>query len=339
MGPDDPMGHDRMDLDARPLHDPWLVAVWPGMGAVAQIAGAWLVQQLGAEPVAEMEPGEFFDVRAVPVSQGLVQPPSLPRSTFYAWRNPDEGGHDLVFLLAEQQPREHEYDYAREVVKTAEQLGVRRVHTFAAMAAPIHPARKPRVFAVGTRAPLLDEVLVHGAERLEQGEIGGMNGVLLAAAATRELDGLCLLGEFPFFANQVPNPKASRAVLGTFASLAGLQLDFSSLDEQVQAVEVQLVRAMEQLQEAGESLMLTDGEEPGDDEGERAAEPGGPEPAPSEPEPEVRLDAADERRIEELFEAAREDRSRALELKAELDRHDVFKRYEDRFLDLFRKAS
>lgn len=336
MGPDDPMGHDRMDLDARPLRDPWLVAVWPGMGAVAQIAGAWLVQQLGAEPVAEMEPGEFFDVRAVPVSQGLVQPPSLPRSTFYAWRNPDEGGHDLVFLLAEQQPREHEYDYAREVVKTAEQLGVRRVHTFAAMAAPIHPARKPRVFAVGTRAPLLDEVLVHGAERLEQGEIGGMNGVLLAAAATRELDGLCLLGEFPFFANQVPNPAASRAVVSTFASLAGLKLDFTSLDEQVAAVETQLVRAMEQLQEAGEALMLSEGDEHDDeDEADDQATGDGPD---AEAEPEVVLSAAVERRIEELFEAASDDRSRALELKAELDRHDVFKRYEDRFLDLFRKA-
>lgn len=328
-----------MDLKARPLRNPWLIAAWPGMGAVAQIAGAWLVQQLGAEPVAEVEAGDFFDVRAVPVDKGLVQPASLPRSTFYAWRNPDESGHDLVILLAEQQPRQHEYDYARVVVETAETLGVRRVNTFAAMAAPVHPSRTPRVFAVATRAPLLDEVLDHGAQPLEQGEIGGMNGVLLAAAATRELDGLCLLGEFPFFANQVPNPKASRAVLQTFASLAGLTLDFASLDEQVAAVEEQLLRAMEQLQDAGESLMLTEGDElAGDALGDAPPVESEPEPEP-EPEPEVVLDDADERRIEELFEAAQDDRARALELKAELDRHDVFKRYEDRFLDLFRKAS
>jgi hypothetical protein len=38
-----------------------------------------------------------------------------------------------------------------------------------------------------------------------------------------------------------------------------------------------------------------------------------------------------------LFEKAREDRSKAYELKGELDRLGVFDLYEDRFLDLFKK--
>jgi hypothetical protein len=39
-----------------------------------------------------------------------------------------------------------------------------------------------------------------------------------------------------------------------------------------------------------------------------------------------------------MFEQARQDRSKAMELKRELDRHGVFKQYEDRFLDLFKKG-
>jgi hypothetical protein len=58
----------------------------------------------------------------------------------------------------------------------------------------------------------------------------------------------------------------------------------------------------------------------------KAAEPGG-------------LAAGDRRRIETLFSEAERDRSRALALKAELDRLGVFERYEDRFLDLFRSGS
>ena len=42
-------------------------------------------------------------------------------------------------------------------------------------------------------------------------------------------------------------------------------------------------------------------------------------------------------RIEQSFERAAADRSRAYELKNELDRLGVFKDYEDRFLDLFRE--
>jgi hypothetical protein len=54
---------------------------------------------------------------------------------------------------------------------------------------------------------------------------------------------------------------------------------------------------------------------------------------------EPRLDPADERKLECLFSEAEQDRSRAYELKAELDRLGVFKDYEDRFLDLFKKQS
>ena len=53
-----------------------------------------------------------------------------------------------------------------------------------------------------------------------------------------------------------------------------------------------------------------------------------------EPAPEPR----DERRIEGLFEQATKDRSKAFELKRVLDRLGVFKQYEDRFLDLFKKG-
>ena len=45
----------------------------------------------------------------------------------------------------------------------------------------------------------------------------------------------------------------------------------------------------------------------------------------------------DRERIERLFEQAKQDRSTAYELKRELDRLEVYREYEDRFLDLFKK--
>ena len=52
---------------------------------------------------------------------------------------------------------------------------------------------------------------------------------------------------------------------------------------------------------------------------------------------EERLSEEDERRIEMLFREASQDRSKAYELKSELDRLGVFADYEDRFLDLFKR--
>jgi hypothetical protein len=43
-------------------------------------------------------------------------------------------------------------------------------------------------------------------------------------------------------------------------------------------------------------------------------------------------------KIEKLFEEAKKDISKANELKSELDKWSVYKEYEDRFLDLFKKT-
>jgi hypothetical protein len=49
------------------------------------------------------------------------------------------------------------------------------------------------------------------------------------------------------------------------------------------------------------------------------------------------IDPEDARRIEQLFGQAQKDRAQAYELKHELDRLGVYREYEDRFLDLFKK--
>jgi hypothetical protein len=52
---------------------------------------------------------------------------------------------------------------------------------------------------------------------------------------------------------------------------------------------------------------------------------------------EEEIEPEDERRIEQLFRQAQKDRAKAYELKHELDRLGVYRDYEDRFLDLFKK--
>ncbi len=326
-----------------PERRPWLVAAWPGMGAVAHLAASYLVETLEA-PVLEDLPSEgFFDVASVAVRDGLVQPAHLPRGRFHRWRDPDPDGRDLVVFLGEQQPTQHGWAYCKALLDVAERLGVERVVTFAALARPMHPTSEPSVFAATTRRPLLEEAREFGIAPLESGEVGGLNGVLLAAAASRELDGLCLLGELPFFASQVPNPRASRALVRVFAGLSGADVDTSALDEQVERMDDKLQDAFEAIQAAGRALVERTDEEgeaefPDDGDDEASEDAGAAPAAEPPPEPEVRLTPAETRRVETLFEAAAADRAQAVALKAELDRLGVFKRYEDRFLDLFRRA-
>lgn len=316
---------------------PWLVAAWPGMGAVGVLAAAHLLRQLGVEPLGEIPPEAYFDLQEVAVEHGLLQTPRYPRTTLYRWRNPR--GPDLVLMLAEAQPQARGFSLCQELIGRARALDVSRVVTFAAMATPNEPSAPSRVHVMATDPTLLEEARRLDAELLDEGAISGMNGVLLAAAQARELPGLCILGEFPYFASSIPQPKAAAAVLRCFSRLSGIPLDLSDLDEEAAVVEDQLTALLERLLREARA------------QGEEGAEPelgieaalGGQvlQPEPEEPPapqagPLDRLDPAVLAQIEALFAEAERDRGRALELKALLDQHGVFKALEDRFLDLFK---
>ncbi len=305
------------------LNAPWLVAVWPGMGGIAQIAGSYLVEKLGARQLAEVQPEAYFDVQSVQVSAGLIRPHVLPKSRFYGWKNAS-GGPDLVIFIGEEQPRGRAYRFCNEMLSIALELGVTRVITFAAMATPMRPEAEARVFAAASRPDLLEELGQQPVELLREALISGLNGVLLAAAADRGVGGICLLGEFPYFARAVANPKAAAAVLRAFANLAGISLDLSELDIDAAALERVLSQHLERLERAAELTLRP--------ASETVVEVS--EDVQSQESPKSETDVY----IETLFMEAKEDRSKALELKAELDRRGLFSQYEDRFLDLFNQG-
>jgi proteasome assembly chaperone (PAC2) family protein len=308
--------------DLKKLNHPWLVAVWPGMGGVAVTAGYYLLSKLEMDAIAEYEVRDLFDIDQVDVKDGIIQPAHRPRNRLFLWPDPQQI-HDIVAFLGEAQPPIGKYQFCRNLIGRAREMGVERVITFAAMATEMHPEHPSRVFGAATDEAGLGELRRLEVEVLEGGHIGGLNGVLLAASAEGGLPGVCLLGEMPHIFHQFPFPKASLAILEAFTAMARLRLDFTELAEQARAVEQQLGELLARVEQASmprapvaEKVEYT------------------PEPAEDE-----RLTAADRRRIDDLFGKAAEDRSKAFELKQELDRVGVFREYEDRFLDLFKKPS
>jgi proteasome assembly chaperone (PAC2) family protein len=301
------------------LHHPWLVAIWPGMGHVALNTAVYLMAKLEMTVIAEFETTGLFDVDHVEVRDGIIKAGRRPRNRLFMWTDPNKK-HDLVIFVGEAQPPIGKYAFCRQLLSHTRELSVERVFTFAATATHMHPEHDSRVFGAATDPEGLEELKRLDVEILEQGHIGGLNGVLLAAAAEEGLHGICLLGEMPHIFSQFSFPKASLAILEVFTTIADMELDLSELAEQVRATDEQLGELLAQIEK-------TLGRQPPAEEEEYA-------PEPTERE---RLSAADERRIEELFAQAAKDRSKAFELKQELDRLGALKQYEDRFLDLFKK--
>lgn len=302
------------------LNKPWLVAVWPGMGHVASSAGYYLMAKLGMHLLAELPTQGLFDIDAVAVKEGVYQKPGLPRNRLFVWEDPQKQ-HDIVVFIGEAQPPVGKYAFCLKLIEQAQQLGVERVFTFAAMATAMHPEHESRVFVAATDEACLKELKTLPVEVLESGQIGGLNGVLIGAAAENGLPGYTLLGEMPHIFAQLPFPKAALAILKVFTNLAGVTIDTTELEEQSQLMENKLGDLLAKIEASMSAQPQTEEETYG---------------TSLEQEPEERISLKDQQHLERLFQEARQDRSRAYELKRELDRLGVFRDYEDRFLDLFK---
>ena len=206
------------------LTDPVLIASWPGIGNIGIIAVDTLRGAIGAEEFGEVEPWDFLYPKKVLIKDGELEGLEFPSSKFYFKKTEKK---DLIFFIGEEQPAEEggfyaegrkAYQMANLVLDVALEFGCRRVYTSGAAVAPIHHTMIPKVWAVPNTEDLIHEIKNYGNTILMsdiegeggQGNITGLNGLLLGVARKRGLEAICVMGEIPIYLQgfALPYPKA-----------------------------------------------------------------------------------------------------------------------------------
>jgi len=307
------------------LKKPYLIVAWPGMGEVAFKAASYLVEKLKAEEFAEIPGEEFFYLTGSVIQEGLLGLPQLPQNKFYYWKNPSRGKNDLIIFLSNAQPDLAKAEsYSKRIIQFAKTLKVETIIGFASLPQAIEHTQGAGVWFTATTKELKDSLKKIDLNLLPEGQISGMNGLFLGMAKREGLKGICFLGEIPLYTIQVENPKASQVVLEALAKILDLRIDFTGLTEQAKALEGEIDKLLDYLKLGTQAPQAPIGEE----EIEKIKK------ALSQL---TKLPASMKDKIEKLFELAKTDITKANELKTELDKWNVYKEYEDRFLDLFRK--
>jgi uncharacterized protein len=314
---------DRVKFIKKPrLKEPYLLVAWPGMGEVAIKAATYLVDKLKAEEFAQIPSQDFFYLMESYVQDGIINLPEWPSNKFYFYKSKG-GARDMILFISDAQPDlARAEDYCDLILDVARQYNVRRIISFAAMPQAIDHNQPPNVWFTATTPQIKKELSKNNLQVLGDGHISGLNGLFLGMAKRAGLNGFCLLGEIPLYTIQIENPKASYAVLEALARIIGITVDFSDLLEQSHTLEGQINNMLEYLK-VGPSLGPI-GEEEIDKIRKSLSQL-------------TKLPLSIKEKIEHLFTQAKTDLSKANELKTELDKWNVYKDYEDRFLDLFKK--
>ena len=306
------------------LKSPYLICAWPGMGEVAFKAAMYLVQQLKAEEFAEILPEPFFYLTGSTIKEGILNLPALPSNKFYYCKNAT-AMHDLIIFISNAQPDLNKVEeYCRRILSLAKSYNVQMVAGFAAMPQAIEHTQQPNVWLVSTSKKINESLKKYNFSILPEGQISGMNGLFLGIAKKEGFDGFCLLGEIPLYTIQIENPKASYAVLEALSKILELKIDFASIIEQAQTMDGEINKLLDYLKIGSQTIGPISEEEI--------------EKIKKSLSQLTQLPVSVKEKIEVLFNQAKTDISRANELKAELDKWNVYKEFEDRFLDLFKRS-
>lgn len=307
------------------LKKPILICVWPGMGEVAFKLGVYLKEALRMEEFATLEAPELFPPAGIWIQDNIIQLPKSGLGKLYFYKN-KLANSDIILFLSDAQPLlEHSVEYCKKILALGKELKARRIFTFAAMPQAIDHTASPEVWFSATSKEIANELnsLKIGLKALATGQVSGLNGLFLGIAKEMGVDGVCLLGEIPLFAIQIENPKSSLAILQKLKKILKIDADEGGLADQAKFMEQEIDKlinfiqspqdysgpiSQDEIEKIKKSLNLS-----------------------------TKLPQSAIEKIEKLFQEARQNIAKATELKKELDNWNVYKDYEDRFLDLFKK--
>ena len=230
-GREAPAMNEPLRWHVRPqLRDPLLVLSfegWNDAGESATTAARYLAEQIGAAPLAEIDPELFFDFSVrrptVTIEDGVVTDFAWPLSRF-SYAATDEA-HEVVIGIAIE-PHLRWRLFADQILALVDQLQVRRTVMLGAYLADVLYSRPVGITAVASDAALLER---HGLEATRYEGPTGVIGMLGHLLRERGVEMLALWAGLPHYIHVAPNARGALALLQRAEPILDVKLDLDPL--------------------------------------------------------------------------------------------------------------
>jgi proteasome assembly chaperone (PAC2) family protein len=218
--------------DRPTLRDPILVCAfkgWNDAGEAASAAVEFLRDAFDAEPLATIDPEDYYDFTAVRPTVRLVDGRSRaidwPENSFHAARVPT-ADRDLI-MLSGVEPSLHWKAFCGDVEEVAKGTGATMLVTLGALLADVPHSRPVGITGLASADGLVERL---GFERTNYEGPTGIVGVLHATCANAAMESVSLWAPVPHYVAATPNPKAALALVRGFEGIAGVAVDATQLE-------------------------------------------------------------------------------------------------------------
>lgn len=213
------------DFSKDEVESPLLIEGLPGIGHVGKLVAEHLIHELGAKKIAQIH-SIYFPPQVIIGEDSVIR---LANNEIFFYKN---NTHQMLFLVGDFQSTSNEGHYllADQYLKIAEELGVRRIYTLGGFGVG-HLVEEPRVLGAVNQIGLKEEIAEAGVT-FDNGEpaggIIGAAGLLPGLSASRNIEGICLMGETSGY---LVDPKSATSLLKVLSSLIKIEIDETTLVE------------------------------------------------------------------------------------------------------------
>jgi proteasome assembly chaperone (PAC2) family protein len=232
--------------DVPELRSPVLVCSFRGWNDAAGAASAALgavADSFDPEPVAEIDPEDYFDFQStrptIVLSEGQTRRIEWPQNDLIAVRIPG-AERDLV-LFDGTEPSLRWRTFSETVATAADALGVEMVITLGALVAEVSHTLPVPITGLASDAELVEEL---DLQRSNYEGPTGIVGVVHDCCRQVGMTSASLWAAVPHYVAAVPNPKAALALLRRLEGLTGIAVDATELEQEAASFEEQIGRAV-----------------------------------------------------------------------------------------------
>jgi len=224
------------------LNEPYLVAAGPGTANVGLRTVSYLREKLGAELLAEIEPGDFFTppynfifrdglIDIVPIELGE----NTPENRFYYWKSGKT--HDIIFFIGNTHPLPGKvHELAGYALEAAKNFGAKWLYLPGAFLTDVHHSNEPAICGSASNSELREYLHSnHITDAPAMNIAYNLSAWLLGMGSSMGIDTIGLLSEIPTYKPEDRNTRACRALIKLLIDMLDIEApDITDLDSAVQ---------------------------------------------------------------------------------------------------------
>jgi proteasome assembly chaperone (PAC2) family protein len=233
----------KIDKKVSPRHANMVIGLngWGNAGETSTFTVKYLVDKLGAKKFGEIVHEKFHDYwiqrPIVLTRKGLIKSYVPPRNDLFYWKNKERGG-DLVLLIGFE-PHLNWPKYTENILRLAEEMGVKRIYTIGGYLADIPQGVETPITSSTNNKKLLPELEKAGFELTDYEGPTSVYSELLWKGGEKKIDVVSLWCVVPIYVKGL-YPKAAYVILSKISQLIGLKLDLEDLKEKAKSFKVEL---------------------------------------------------------------------------------------------------